>query len=122
MQVPWEGQSNIEVEQNIRFGMRLPELVRVACLVGRTQMEAAYVRAFAHTHAARFAPSPRCMIDARLQEVADDDPILRTLNDIINGALQTPPMQRPTSIAMNSQIAALIRSLIAAPVVPTSSW
>ena len=92
MQVPWEGQSNIEVEQNIRFGMRLPELVRVACLVGRTQMEAAYVRAFAHTHAARFAPSPRCMIDARLQEVADDDPILRTLNDIINGALQTPPM------------------------------
>jgi len=30
MQIPWDMHSNEEIEQNLRFGMRLPEIVRVA--------------------------------------------------------------------------------------------
>ena len=28
VQIPWDMHSNEEIEQNLRFGMRLPEIVR----------------------------------------------------------------------------------------------
>jgi len=41
VQIPWDMHSNEDIEQNLRFGMRLPEIVRVASYPNRYQGGAA---------------------------------------------------------------------------------
>jgi hypothetical protein len=47
-------------------------------------------------------------------DVDENEPVLVTINDVINAALHATPAARPTALDINNAFAELIRSLIAA--------
>ena len=112
-QVPWNGQSNQDIEEHVLAGARLSDLVRRPVAAA----------AKAGCGRLRLIPwqRPRTLVGgvgrggaAPPQDVVSDDSILLTLKAVIDSGLQNAPGQRPTAAVIHDRLANFIRELIAA--------